>query len=170
MDGCTQVCAAVLTLGKLFVLYDCWLKRKREVDLLVVKRGMLEDQVEMEVESLVERLNGRARELLFSKVEGLSGKVRVMELLMDWISYGKSIKMKEKSWKSKIQWLVDFDGKMTALFGKNVRLRMDGIKGMVWDLLGELEVKMKEELLFFEKSWDLEKKGLMVDMNLLVDD
>lgn len=78
--------------------------------------------------------------------------------------------MKEKSWKSKIQWLVDFDGKMTALFGKNVRLRMDGIKGMVWDLLGELEVKMKEELLFFEKSWDLEKKGLMVDMNLLVDD
>mgnify|MGYP006982988475 FL=1 len=89
---------------------------------------------------------------------------------MDWISYGKSIKMKEKSWKSKIQWLVDFDGKMTALFGKNVRLRMDGIKGMVWDLLGELEVKMKEELLFFEKSWDLEKKGLMVDMNLLVDD
>ena len=29
---------------------------------------------------------------------------------------------------------------------------------------------MKEELLFFEKSWDLEKEGLMVDMNLLVDD
>jgi len=51
--------------------------------LLVVKRGMLEDQVEMEVESLVERLNGRARELLFSKVEGLSRKVRVIELLMD---------------------------------------------------------------------------------------
>jgi len=70
----------------------------------------------MEVESLVERLNGRARELLFSKVEGLSRKVRVMELLMDWISYRKSIKIKEKSWKSKIQWLVDFDGKMTALW------------------------------------------------------
>ena len=51
--------------------------------MLVVKRGMLEDQVEMEVESLVERLNGRAKELLFSKVEGLSGKVRVMELVMD---------------------------------------------------------------------------------------
>lgn len=33
------------------------------MDLLVVERGMLEDQVEMEVESLVERLNGRAREL-----------------------------------------------------------------------------------------------------------
>jgi hypothetical protein len=51
----------------------------------------------MEVESLVERLNRRARELLFSKVEGLSRKVRVIELLMDWISYRKSIKMKEKS-------------------------------------------------------------------------
>ena len=67
------------------------------MDLLVGERGMLEDQVEMEVESLVERLNGRARELLFSKVEGKSRKVRVMELLMDWISYGKSIEMKEKS-------------------------------------------------------------------------
>lgn len=31
----------------------------------------------------------------------------------------------------KIQWLVDFDGNMVALFGKNVRLRMDGIKGIV---------------------------------------
>ena len=66
--------------------------------------------------------------------------------------------------------MVDFDGKKAALFRKNVRLRIDGIKGMVWDLLGEMEVKMKEELLFFEKSWDLEKEGLMVDMNLLVDD
>jgi len=47
---------------------------------------------------------------------------------------------------------------------------MDGIKGIVWDLLGELKVKIKEELLFFEKSWDLEKKGLMVNINLLVDD
>jgi len=39
--------------------------------------------------------------------------------------------MREKSWKSKIQWLVDFDGNMVALFRENVRLRMDGIKGMV---------------------------------------
>jgi len=44
---------------------------------------MLEDQVEIEVESLVERLNGRVKELLFSKVEGLSRKVRVIELVMD---------------------------------------------------------------------------------------
>jgi len=53
------------------------------VDSLVVGRGMTEDLVEIEVESLVERLNGRAKELLFSKVEGLSRKVRVMELVMD---------------------------------------------------------------------------------------
>lgn len=32
LDRCTQVCAAVLTIRKLFVLYGCWLKRKKEVD------------------------------------------------------------------------------------------------------------------------------------------
>jgi len=47
------------------------------------------------------------------------------------LCYGKSIKMSEKSWKSKIQWLVDFDGKKAALFRKNARLRLDRIKGMV---------------------------------------
>jgi len=30
-------------------------------------------------------------------------------------------------------------GKKAALFRKNVRLRIDGIKGMVWDLLGEMD-------------------------------
>ena len=46
---------------------------------------------------------------------------------------------------------------------------MDGVKGMVWDLLGDLEEKMKGELLFVD-GWDLEREGLMVDMNVLVDD
>lgn len=46
------------------------------------ERGMSEENVEVEVESLVERMNGQARKLLFSKVEGLSRKVRVIELLM----------------------------------------------------------------------------------------
>ena len=57
MDRCTQVCAAVLTVRKLFVLYDCWLKRKKEVDYLMVERGMSEDNVELEVDGLVKRLN-----------------------------------------------------------------------------------------------------------------
>jgi len=30
-------------------------------------------------------------------------------------------------------------GKKAALFRKNVRLRIEGIKGMVWDLLGEMD-------------------------------
>jgi hypothetical protein len=169
VDGCTQVCAAVLTIGKLFVLYDCWLKRKKEVDYLMVERGMSEDDVELEVDGLVERLNEQAKKYFLSKVIAVKGKVRVMELLMDWISYGKAIKMREKSWQTKVQWLRDLDGVAVGLFKKSVRLRMDGVKGMVWDLLGDLEEKMKSELLFVS-GWDLEREGLMVDMNSLVDD
>ena len=77
--------------------------------------------------------------------------------------------MREKSWQSKVQWLRDLDGVEVGLFKKSVRLRMDGVKGMVWDLLGELEEKIKSELLFVG-GWDLEREGLIVDMNLLVDD
>lgn len=43
VDSYIQVYIAVLTLRKLFILYNHQLKRKREVDLLVIKRGILED-------------------------------------------------------------------------------------------------------------------------------
>lgn len=58
---------------------------------------MSEDNVELEVESLVERLNKQAKRYFFSKVIAMKGKVRIIELLMDWISYRKAIKMSEKS-------------------------------------------------------------------------
>lgn len=169
VDGCIQLYAAVLMVGKLFMLYNCQLKRKKEVDYLVVKRGMSEEDVELEVESLVERLNKQARKYLFSKVAAVKGKVRMLELLMDQISYRKAIKIREKEWQSKVQQLRDLDGVEVSLFKKGIRLRMDRVKGMVQDLLGDLEERMESELLFV-RGQDLEGKGLIVDMNLLVDD
>ena len=63
----------------------------------MVERGMSEDDMELEVDGLVKRLNEQAKKYFLSKVIAVKGKVRVMELLMDWISYGKAIKMREKS-------------------------------------------------------------------------
>ena len=65
------------------MLYDCWLKRKKEVDYLMVERGMSEDDVEFEVDSLVESLNEQAGKFFLSKIAAVKGKVRVMELLMN---------------------------------------------------------------------------------------